>query len=117
MFIVHLSNGETLTEGKNCSNWDAVPKEGISSLELQTFSGEIITLPKCEEYFYSIEAVSQVGLISSVSSVPIITAKIIGGIIGDKAIMLRADTRGHINIQYLNKSELPFKEFVYKKGN
>lgn len=116
MFIVHLSNGETLTEGKNCPNWDAVPKEGISSLELQTFSGEIITLPKCEEYFYSIEAVSQVGLTVPVSPAPIITAKIIGGIIGDKAIKLRIDTRGHITIYYLNKDELTFAEWVYRKG-
>jgi len=116
MFIVHLSNGETLTEGKNCPNWDAVPKEGISSLELQTFSGEIITLPKCEEYFYSIEAVSQVGLTVPVSPAPIITAKIIGGIVGDKAIMLRVDTRGHITISYLSKKDLPFIEKTYRKG-
>jgi len=116
MFIVHLSNGETLTENQNCPYWDAVPNEGISSVELQTFSGEIISLPKCDEYFYSIEAVAQMGLSSLTPSQPVITAKIIGGVIGDKAIMVRADTKGHIDIQYLNKSKLPFKEFVYKKS-
>ena len=117
MFIAHLSDGKTLLE-QNGLTWDNIP-DGISSLQLQTFSNEIITLPKCDEYFYSIEAVTTIGIgnNSQGPTLPVITAKIIGGIVGDKAIMLRADTRGHINIQYLNKSELPFKEFVYKKGN
>jgi len=114
MFIAHYPDGKTLREGD--VYWDDLP-HGISSLQIQTFSNEIITLPKCDSYFFSNEAVSRMGIGDFVADdIPILTAKIIGGIIGDKAIKLRIDTRGHITIYYLNKDELTFAEWVYRKG-
>ncbi|MEM3609343.1 MAG: hypothetical protein QW076_00330 [Candidatus Anstonellales archaeon] len=114
MFIVHYSDGKTLKEGEVL--WDNIP-DGISSLQLQTFGNELITLPQCEKYFFSIEAVSQLGIENPTNnSNPIITAKIIGGIIGEKAIMIRADTRGHLTISYLDKKDVPFVERVYRQG-
>ena len=121
MFIIHLNNGETLIEGQNDINWDKVPG-GISSLELGTFAGELLTLPQCKEYFYSVEAVSTMplfsaGLPENVNTPPVITAKIIGGILNnDMAILIRVDTRGHIKIELVDKKDLPFVKFVYKKG-
>lgn len=115
MFILHYSD-KTLKESAELT-WDDVPS-GISSVQLQTFSNEIITLPQCEEYFYSTEAVATIGVGANNMgpTLPVVTAKIIGGIINNKAIMLRADTRGHITIQYLDRKDLPFANFVYKKG-
>lgn len=114
MFIAHYSDGKTLKEGE--VYWDDLP-DGISSLQIQTFSNEIITLPKCDSYFFSNEAVSRMGIGNFVAdSTPILTAKIIGGIIGDKAIKIRIDTRGHITIDYLDKNQLTFVSRVYKKG-
>ncbi len=116
MFIAHYPDGKTLLEQNNLT-WDNIP-DGISSLQLQTFSNEVITLPKCDEYFYSIEAVASIGIgnNSHGPTLPVITAKIIGGVINNQAIMLRVDTRGHITISYLPKKDLPFIEKTYKKG-
>jgi len=113
MIIVHQKD-KTLIEGRDFKNWDEVP-EGISSLEIGTFANELLTLPQCDKYFYSTEARTSMSVGSqTVSAKPIVTAHIVGGIIGDKAIMIRIDTRGHIAIQYLNKDELPFRESVYR---
>jgi len=114
MFIAVLNNGTTLIEGVNCSNWDKVPKEGIKELILVSDNKPLI-LPHCDEYFYSTEAVSRLGLNSSVSSKPVITAHIIGGVIGDKAVYIREETNGTIKMEVKDKKELTFALFVYKK--
>lgn len=117
MFIAHCKD-KTYIEGQNGINWDKVP-DGISSLEISTFAGELITLPKCHTYFYSTEAVSTVAIGSKLShpQPPVVTAKIIGGIFNkDDVIYLRIDTRGHINIKFMKKKDLPFADFVYKKS-
>lgn len=117
MFIIHLKNGNTLVEGSNCKNWDEVKGE-ISSMELASFGNELITLPKCSKYFYSTEARSGVPVgvgASVVQSKPIITAKIAGGVMENgQAVIVRADTRGHIKVSIVDKSEIPFKDSVFK---
>lgn len=115
MFIVSLNDGQTLIEGVNCPNWDCVPQEGIKEVMLIVNEKPII-LPKCELYFYSTEAVSQIGINTNVPLNPIITAHIIGGISGDKAIYIRAETNGITRIELKNKSELTYTEKTYKKG-
>ncbi len=115
MFKVKLQD-KTLIEGENCPNWDAVPKEGIKELAL-IVDGKPIILPQCDKYFYSIEAISRMGLNSAVSSKPVITAYIIGGIINDKAIYIRQEigqeTKGGVKISIRDKKELTFAPFVY----
>jgi hypothetical protein len=114
MIIVHTKTGDTLIQNKDFKNWDDVP-EGIASLEIGTFANELLTLPKCDKYFYSTEARTSISVgDGSVSGKPVITAHIIGGIIGENALVCRIDTRGHITIKYINKNELSFRESVYK---
>ncbi len=115
MFIVHLPDGQTLTETSGIT-WDKIP-DGIDILEIVTFGGETITLPQCESYFFSNEAQSFLPLTDYIPKPnSLITAKIIGGIIGDKALYIRIDTQGHIQIEWKNKKDLPFANFVYKKS-
>ncbi len=118
MIIIHDSKGITKIEGKDFKNWDEV-SDGISSIELGTFANELITLPKCKEYFYSVEARTSISVGQGAGDVgkPVVTAKIIGGILDNgQALYIRVDTRGHIQMKLLNKEELGFKSSVYKNG-
>ena len=115
MFVVHLNDGKIVKE-ENGITWDDVP-DGISVIEITTPAGEILTLPKCESYFFSNEAKTYLTIdnLSTASSPPTITASIIGGVIGDKAIYIKIEI-GHIHIDWKDKKDLPFIEKTYRKG-
>ena len=120
MFIAHCSD-KTYVEGVDNLTWDDVPN-GISSLQVGTFAGELLTLPKCDKYFYSTEAVAVVPVsISSANELapvmkPVITAKIVGGILNNLVIYYRIDTRGHINCSIKKIEDLTFTPQTYRTG-
>jgi len=111
MFKVYLTNGKTLEEKVNCPYWNAVPSDGIERVELITFDGKVIALPKCEKYFYSVEAISKMS-----GDKPTITGNIIGGVIDDKAIYITNDINSNTTIELKDIKDLSFADFVYKKG-
>jgi len=114
MFIAHLSNGQILKEGEGIT-WEKVP-DGIDWLEVMTFKGEVLTLPKCEEYFFSNEDTIYIKIGEGSPSSPVTTAKIVGGIVGEKAIYIRIETNGNIKIEWKDRKDLPFTPQTYKKS-
>ncbi len=68
MFIVHTSTGKTYLEGVNVPHWDALPDEGITSIQItlphkrpHTNDNATITIGgKYDRYYCAYQAVAQV---------------------------------------------------------
>lgn len=125
-FVVTADTGEVFTELQRL--WDQVPSDiALQRLALQWKGEELVSLEGMDRYFFSNEAISVQTLElapnkppeSMASGAPVLTGKILGGVIGNTAVEIYVDLSGPTPVgrkREFPANELPYAPWVFRRG-